>query len=96
LRDATGAHSRDPLASVSRRAIKTNPSDPREMQMSKMSPSDLKSMLAPETTDVAVMPSPMEFFAGSDEVVSRRVKDGHHYAADLKRPGKYLLVVHHA
>jgi hypothetical protein len=27
---------------------------------------------------------------------SRRAKDGHHYVADPKRPGKYLLVVHHA
>lgn len=27
---------------------------------------------------------------------ARRAKDGHHYVADLKRPGKYLLVVHHA
>ncbi len=27
---------------------------------------------------------------------SRRAKDGHHYVSDPKRPGKYLLVVHHA
>jgi len=25
-----------------------------------------------------------------------KAKDGHHYVADPKRPGKYLLVVHHA
>ncbi len=27
---------------------------------------------------------------------ARRAKDGHHYVADPERPGKYLLVVHHA
>lgn len=27
---------------------------------------------------------------------ARQAKDGHHYVADDKRPGKYLLVVHHA
>jgi hypothetical protein len=48
------------------------------------------------STDVAVMPSPTEVFAGSDEVVSRRAKDGHHYMADPKRRGKYLLAAHHA
>jgi hypothetical protein len=26
---------------------------------------------------------------------ARKAKDGHHYVADLERPGKYLLVVHH-
>lgn len=26
---------------------------------------------------------------------TRQAKDGHHYVEDLKRPGKYLLVVHH-
>ena len=26
---------------------------------------------------------------------SRQAKDGHYYAADSKRPGKYLMVVHH-
>lgn len=27
---------------------------------------------------------------------ARKAKDGHHYVADEARPGKYLLVVHHA
>ena len=27
---------------------------------------------------------------------SRKVRDGHHYVPDPKRPGKFLLVVHHA
>ena len=27
---------------------------------------------------------------------SRKARDGHHYVADPKRPGKYLMVVHHA
>jgi hypothetical protein len=27
---------------------------------------------------------------------ARKAKDGHHYVADSTRPGKYLLVVHHA
>jgi hypothetical protein len=27
---------------------------------------------------------------------ARQAKDGHHYVADPKRPGKYLLVAHHA
>lgn len=27
---------------------------------------------------------------------ARKAKDGHHYVADEKRPGKYLMVVHHA
>jgi hypothetical protein len=27
---------------------------------------------------------------------ARKARDGHHYVADPKRPGKYLLVVHHA
>jgi hypothetical protein len=27
---------------------------------------------------------------------ARKAKDGHHYVADPKRPGKHLLVVHHA
>ena len=26
---------------------------------------------------------------------SRKAKDGHHYLPDPKRPGKFLLVVHH-
>ena len=26
---------------------------------------------------------------------ARKARDGHHYVADPKRPGKYLLVVHH-
>jgi hypothetical protein len=26
---------------------------------------------------------------------SRKARDGHHYVADPKRPGKYLMVVHH-
>jgi hypothetical protein len=26
---------------------------------------------------------------------ARKAKDGHHYVPDPKRPGKYLLVVHH-
>jgi len=27
---------------------------------------------------------------------ARKARDGHHYVSDPKRPGKYLLVVHHA
>jgi hypothetical protein len=27
---------------------------------------------------------------------ARKAKGGHHYLADPQRPGKYLLVVHHA
>jgi hypothetical protein len=27
---------------------------------------------------------------------ARKAKDGHHYVPDPNRPGKYLLVVHHA
>jgi hypothetical protein len=27
---------------------------------------------------------------------ARKARDGHHYVADSKRSGKYMLVVHHA
>jgi hypothetical protein len=26
---------------------------------------------------------------------ARKAKDGHHYVSDPKRPGKFLMVVHH-
>jgi hypothetical protein len=44
-------------------------------------------------TAAPIQPNP---YPGGYPPGARMAKDGHHYVADPKRTGKYLLVVHHA